>query len=416
MGKTIMFIASMDTKREEINYAAEVARKNGCTPLILDASAKEFDSTAGDIHPLEILSYNGITAAEFAEMDKGLRIETMSEAIVTYAKKLYAEKRFDGVMSVGGGQNSKLAANAMKELPYGLPKLIVSTLASGNRIFDTYIGNKDILIMHSVVDIAGLNSITKMIINNAVAAMAGMVEAGIGLTLKKDCKRVAATMLGITTKGTVAVMNELEKDGYETIGFHANGVGGACMEKLLQDDYFDLILDMNLHEITCEFLGGFCMGAYRRLEEAAKRGVPQIVVPGAIDVLDYGITLENRETVMKEVRKRQYYYHNSNIVHSKITQDEAVQLAEVIGSRLNEAKGALKVMIPLEGFCEAGGEGKALFQKETDLVFINTLKKVLDPGIDYIEVEANINDRKFSDAVLEEAKKMLAQNVETKTA
>lgn len=409
MEKTIMFIASMDTKKEEIGYAAELARTYGCRTLILDTSTKEYNSEAGDISPLEILTYSKVSAGEFEAMDKGLRIETMAKAVVAYAQKLYEEQRFDGVMSIGGGQNSKMSANAMKELPYGLPKIIVSTLASGNRIFDTYIGNKDIMIMHSVVDIAGLNSITRMIINNAVSAMVGMVNYGVPLEQAKDNKRVAATMLGITTKGAVAVMEGLEAEGCETVGFHANGVGGACMEKLVLDDYFDLILDMNLHEITCEFLGGFCTGAYRRLEEAARRGVPQIVVPGAIDVLDYGVTLENRESVLKKVKDRQYYFHNAGIIHSKITREEGRMLGEIIGKRLNGAVGPLKVVVPLGGFCEAGAEGKALYQPETDLALIEKLKETLDPRIELIEVDANINDSMFSETVLAAAKRMLAE-------
>lgn len=181
MKKTILFIASMDTKQEEINLAADIAREKGCNTLILDTSTKTVIPGAGDISPIEILEFNHVSWDEFETMGKGVRIEMMANAVIAYTKELYKQKKFDGVMSIGGGQNSKMSADAMKELPYGIPKLIVSTLASGKRIFDTYVGNKDILVMHSVIDIAGVNSITKMIINNAVSAMVGLVEYGIGL-------------------------------------------------------------------------------------------------------------------------------------------------------------------------------------------------------------------------------------------
>lgn len=398
----------MDTKQEEINLAANIARKNGCDTLILDTSTKTVVPGAGDISPIEVLEYSNITWEQFETMNKGVRIETMARAVVTYTQELYRQKRFDGVMSIGGGQNSKMSAEAMKELPYGVPKLIVSTLASGKRIFDTYVGNKDILVMHSVIDIAGVNSITKMIINNAVSVMVGMVNYAIPLPSVKEKKRVATTMLGITTKGAAAVMDEMEKMGCETIGFHANGVGGGSMEKLMDEDYFDLILDMNLHEITCEFFGGFCTGAYQRLLKGAKKGVPQIVVPGAIDVLDFAVTLETREDILKSIEDRQYYFHNAGIVHSKIKKEEAEKLGQIIAERLNQATGPLEVILPLRGFCEAGAEGRELYNKEIDETFISALKKNLDASVNVIEVDANINDKTFSDVVVEEAKKMIA--------
>lgn len=408
MGKTILFISSMDTKQEEIQVAAEIARKSGCETLILDTSTKTVIPGAGDISPVEILEYSQISWSEFETMNKGTRIETMARAVVAYVKELCRQKRFDGVMSIGGGQNSKMAAEAMKELPYGIPKLIVSTLASGKRIFDTYVGNKDIVVMHSVIDIAGVNSITRMIINNAVSAMVGMVNGGIELSKTKTAPRIATTMLGITTKGATAVMGELEKDGCEMIGFHANGVGGGSMEKLIDEDYFDLILDLNLHEITCEFLGGFCSGAYQRLIKAAEKGVPQIVVPGAMDVLDYAVTLETRESVLKEIQGRQYYFHNAGIVHSKITEQEAEKLGQIVAERLNQAVGPLKVVLPLNGFCEAGAKGRELYNEKVDHRLIEALKKNLNPAVDVIEVKANINDQEFSDVIVKEARKMIA--------
>ncbi len=407
MEKTILFISSMDTKQEEIGLAVKIARDNGCRTLVLDTSTKTILPHAGDISPLEILGYSGITWEEFEKMGKGLRIETMSKAVIPFVQELWKQGKFDGVMSIGGGQNSKMAADTMKELPYGIPKLIVSTLASGKRPFDMYMGNRDIVVMHSVIDIAGVNSITRMIINNAVAAMVGMVDHNVALVKGKGKKCVAATMLGITTKGATAVMSALEDLGCETIGFHANGVGGGSMEKLVDENYFDLVLDMNLHEITCEFFGGFCSGAYQRLYMASEKGVPQIVVPGAVDVLDYGVTLENRKNVMECVKDRQYYFHNAGIVHAKIKKDEAEKLGLVIAERLNRATGPLKVIIPLGGFCEAGAEGKELYNREIDQILIAALERYLKPTVDVIKVDANINDPEFSDVVIEEAKKML---------
>lgn len=407
MSKVILFIASMDTKQKEIEYAKKIAINAGCSALIMDTSTRTLLENVADITPKEILEFNNISWNEFEKFDKGDRIETMARSVIIYVKYLYEKGGFDGVMSIGGGQNSKMSSDAMKQLPYGVPKIIVSTLASGKRVFDLYIGNKDILVMHSVIDIAGLNSIANMVINNGVSAMIGMMEYGILLPEGKEQKRIATTMLGITTKNASTVMDALQENGCETIGFHANGVGGMCMEELAKNNYFDLILDLNLHEITCELYGGFCSGAIGRTLTASTQGIPQIVVPGAIDVLDYAVTPETKNAVMDLVEGRQYYFHNSTILHAKIHVLEAYDLASTLAERLNLSTNAVTVILPLNGFCEAGEEGKTLCNKKLDLLFIKVLKDKLDKRIKVIEVDANINDDKFSQVVIEEAKLLL---------
>lgn len=407
MKKIIMFICTMDTKSVEIEFAASVARENGCDVLILDTSTKDIFSSKGDVTPIEILKYSGMNADDFLPLDKGQKIEYMARAVIKYTSKMYHEKLFDGIMCIGGGQNSRMAAAAMKELPFGVPKMIVSTLASGKRAFEIYMGSKDIVVMSPVIDIAGLNSISKMIINNAVSAMVGMVNTAIGVSKTKDRTRVAATMLGITTKGTSPVVRFLEDSGKEVTVFHANGVGGAGMEKLMEDNYFDLILDINLHEITCEYLGGFCVGAYKRLEIGAKKGLPQIIVPGAVDVLDLAVAIDTREAVLESIKDRQYYFHNAEIIHSKITKKEAVMIAEIIAERINQVTGPTKVILPLEGFCEAGAPGMTLYNKEVDEAFICQFKNTIDKRIDVIEVDANINEEKFTKVLMEQTNLMI---------
>lgn len=410
--KTILFVGSLDTKKDEIFYAKSLAVEKGCNVLLMDTSTKDFMSLDGDVTPLEILAESSVTSEAFEKMPKGERIETMSEVAKNKALKLFAEKKFDGVMTIGGAQNSMMTSKILKTLPYGIPKLLVSTVASGKRTFDTYVGNKDVVLMHSVIDIAGNNSFSRMIINNAVSAMVGMVQGALPLHTEKKVPRVAITLLGITTKGAMHVISGLESLGCEVIAFHANGVGGTSMEELIAEDYFDLILDLNLHEITCEHYGGYCTGAVNRLHAAAGHNIPQIVVPGAIDVLDYTVTEENKGYVLSITKGRQSYFHNSGILHTKITEDEAMNLATIIARRLNKAEGPLKVMLPTLGFCEAGGQGKNLFNQEVDQLFINTLKSQLNASIDAEEIDANINDMSFSNAIIEVSKEMLADKLQ----
>lgn len=407
MKKTILFIATMDTKAKEIGYAVSVAQKNGCNTLVLDCSTRYPKVEGADVTPEEILSYSHMSWEEFAQMDKGERIDSMALALVAYVKKLYEEGKFDGVMSIGGGQNSRMASSAMKECPYGVPKLVVSTLASGKRTFDQYIGNMDIMVMHSVIDIAGLNSIARMIINNAVAAMIGAVNYSITMPERGNTKHAAITMLGVTTRGANRVIEDAKSDGMDIVAFHANGVGGVCMEKMEATGYFDVIIDMNLHELTCEKFGGFCEGAYGRLKQATQSGIPQIIVPGAVDILDFACTMETREQLKEETKSRQRYFHNATILHTKVTKEEIVEVSDVIAERLNDGLGPITVLLPLKGFCEAGAPGGVLYNPDTDMAFIERLKSKLNDRVKVVEIDANINDEVFADAVYEEAQKIM---------
>jgi uncharacterized protein (UPF0261 family) len=340
---------------------------------------------------------------EFEPLGKAESIEAMSRALSAVVPQLYNEGRFDGVVSIGGGQNARMAACAMKALPFGVPKIIASSLACGKRIMEQYVGDKDIMVVHTVADISGLNYITRSVINNVCHAAAGMLQ--YRRSLEKDGrKKLAATMLGITSKGVEGALKLLPDDKYEKTGFHANGVGGRCMENLIRENVFDIVADLSLHEITCEVLGGYSAGAKNRLTAAAGCGVPMVVAPGGLDMLDF---FTEGDSLLEEVARRKKVFHNSSIVHTKIYKDEAEKLAGVVAERLNRSKAPVALILPHNGFCEASAKGGPMHDPEADEAFIGRVKSLLKKEVKVVEVAGNINSEECQQAVAEAVQAMV---------
>ncbi|MDR1507799.1 MAG: Tm-1-like ATP-binding domain-containing protein [Treponema sp.] len=388
MAKTLALISSLDTKSREILFAARLLKEKGLGAFIIDISAKNPRPDLASLSSPEILKRRGIEWKDFDTLDRASRIEQLSQSLAVVVPEYYGGGCFDGILSIGGGQNARMAAGAMKNLPYGVPKVIVSPLVSGKRELEQYVFDRDVMVMHSVADFSGLNNMTRMIITNAVNAAAGMVE-GYGAFVKNpDKKTIGVSLLGITSRGAVSAMEELEAKGFETMGFHANGTGGRCFENLVRDGIIDAALDMNLHELTCEQFGGYCTGANNRLLAAGEKGIPVVFAPGGVDVIDYYVA----EHIPLRFEERQKIYHNAHVCHTKIFKDEAEKLGEVVAGRLNAAKGPVAVILPQKGFCEAGAPGGKLYNPEVDRCFMNSLTENLDKNIPVNKVDANIND------------------------
>lgn len=399
MNRRIALIASLDTKLVETKYAQSVIRDGGCDGIIVDVSTKTVLDAGAAIGPKEILRRYGMTWEEFELLGKAQRIETMSNALISIVPRLYEEGLFDAVVSIGGGQNARMAAAAMKALPFGVPKIVASSLACGKRTMEQYVGNKDIMVVHTVADIYGLNVTDKTVIRNICYAAIGMLRSATPEP-PDSRKKIAATMLGITTAGVEGVLELLPDAEFEKTCFHANGVGGRCMEALIETGSFDAILDMTLHEITCEFYGGYCAGATNRLMAAVRHRIPMVVVPGAMDMLDFFID-EEGNGLPADIDRRKKVFHNSSIVHTKIYKDEAVHLAEVLAERLNQSEAPVKLVLPDEGFCEAAAKGGPMYDPEVDRAFIETAKARIREGIQIIDVHGNINSAACQRAVAE---------------
>jgi len=391
MSKIIAVVASLDTKGAEVEFARKLITKLGHTVLLIDTGVRSAPTVKPDISSREVIESAGLSWDQLMAGEKVKRIEIMTLAITAKLKALYDEGRFDAVFSMGGAQNTTMATSAMKALPLGVPKLMLTTMASGKRSFGPLVGTKDLVVMHSIADISGTNFITENLIGNAVAAICGMAQMGSGPVCKQDKCVIGATMLGITGNGVVKATQLLEEGGHDVVTFHANGVGGIAMEELIDQGIINAVLDMTLHEITAELLGGYCSGAKGRLEAAAKAGIPQVLVPGAIDMIDYDVCQEGNLPAEALPRLKRYL-HNSSIVHSKVTVPEIINCARLVAERVNRSNGPVTILLPLRGFCEAGAPGGKLSDPAVDRAFIDTLRQSLDKKIKVVEADYNIND------------------------
>lgn len=405
MKKTIAVMASLDTKEAEVSFMKEMIERLGCRALIIDLSLLGQSTMHPDIPREDVIKAGGRDWAGLQLGQKHEKMAAMTEGACALVPELYRRGLFDAILSIGGVQNTTIGVAAMKALPIGVPKLMVSTVASGQRTFEPLVGSKDIMLLPSVADIAGVNVLTRRILENAVAAIVGMATQAGKPLCAGDELIIGLTLMGVTN-GVVEAARLLERDGYQVISFHSTGAGGRAMEELIAAGTIKAVMDLTLHEIIAEmFAGGFSVGATNRLEAACKAGIPQVIAPGGCDFIDYGI----RE-LPADMDRRKYLYHNSDIAHIKLHKEEIARAGAIIVDRLNRNNGPVTVLIPLGGFRQATSQGEALWDKEVDNTLIEILRTRLKAGIKVTEIDANINDLKFSEAAVGAMRELLARN------
>ncbi len=393
MKKTIAVIASLDTKEAEVSFVKEMIERLSCRTFIVDVSVRGQSPLTPDVPREDVLRAGGRDWTTVQHSPKHERIIAMSEGAAMLVPDLYRRGAFDAILAIGGLQNTTMAVQAMKALPIGLPKLMVSTVASGRRTFEPLVGSKDIVLMPAVADVAGINVLTRTILGNAAAAIVGMAtHAGQPLCVGDELI-IGLTQIGVTN-GVVQATRILEQAGYQVIGFHATGVGGRAMEELIAAGTIKAVMDLTLHEIVAEiFPDSYSAGASNRLEAACKAGIPQVIAPGGVDFTDFG----TRE-LLPDIDKRKYILHNADFAHIKLHKEEIVRVGSIIVERINWNNGPVTVLIPLGGCCQAAARGGPFWDPEVDGALIETLRTGLKPGIKVIEIDANINDVKFSEA------------------
>ncbi|MCJ7641420.1 MAG: Tm-1-like ATP-binding domain-containing protein [Desulfobacterales bacterium] len=399
MKKTVLLIATFDTKEEEALFLKKRIEAKGVSVLTMDAGILAPPRAAVDIDQKQVARRGGIPLEEaVATRDKGKCLLNMVRGAEIICKELYDQGRFHGVIGIGGAQGTEIGCAAMRALPTGVPRLAVSTVASGRATFGPFVGTKDITMMHSVTDIQGLNFLTKRILENAAGAICGMVEGLEEHPMTPEGTPVALSMLGTTTPGALRCKGVLESKGFEILTFHQNGTGGIAMEDMIRDGFFKGVLDLNLHEIGDRFLGGL-HGAIRedRLEAAGAVGIPQVVAPGSINY----VVLGPLNSLTEEWRSRKLIVHNPNLTLVRLTPDELRQVGKVVAQKLNRAKGPTRVFIPLKGFSYPDREGLPHWEPEGNQAFIDSLKAHLNPSIPWVELNAHINDPEFIDPVTE---------------
>jgi uncharacterized protein (UPF0261 family) len=329
-----------------------------------------------------------------ARRDRGAAVDVMLAGARTLTRALHAQGRFDGVLGLGGGGGTALITAAMRELPVGVPKLMVSTMASGNT--SPYVDVKDITMMYSVVDVAGLNPLSRRILANAAGAICGMVEQEVPTAA--DRPLIAATMFGVTTPCVEAARRRLEQAGYGVLVFHATGSGGRAMEGLIDDGYFVGVLDVTTTEWCDEVVGGVLTAGPDRLGAAARQAVPQVVSVGALDMVNFG----GLDTVPEGFRGRTLYKHNPSVTLMRTTAAECAQIGRRIADQLNRARGPVVLVLPLRGVSMIDAEGQPFHDPEADRALFAALRRGIGSNVRLVEVDAHINDAVFAETLVRE--------------
>lgn len=396
--KTIAIIGTFDTKGTEFDFIRKLVQEQGLNTLCIHTGAFEPLFTP-EVSNTEVAAAVNVSIEEIREKkDRAFATDVMSRGAEKLVPELFRQGRFDGIISIGGSGGTSMATPAMRALPVGVPKVMVSTMASGN--VAQYVGTSDIVMFPSVVDAEGLNAISMEIFSNAVNAVVGMVKN------KKPIEHVnkpliAATMFGVTTPCIKTAKSYLEEQGYEVLVFHATGTGGKTMEALVRGGFIKGVLDITTTEWCDELFGGVLSAGPHRLEAAGQCGVPQVVSVGALDMVNFGPI----DTVPEKYCGRNLYKHNPTVTLMRTTVEENVKLGEVIADKLNSAKAPTVLMLPLRGVSAIDGDGQPFDGPEEDKALFDTLRKNIGKNVELIEVDANINDDEFS---LAAAKKLVS--------
>lgn len=387
---TIALLGTMDTKGVEHGFVAEQIRARGHRTLIIDLGTDAPPQIQPDVTREEVARVAGLDlAALIARHDRGEAVAAMSLAAPIILSKLQAEGRIDGVVSLGGGGGTAIATAGMRALPLGFPKLMVSTLASGNTA--QYVGVKDIVMMPSIVDVAGLNRISRQILARAAGAICGMVEAPVPAAQDKPI--IVASMFGNTTECVQKAKAILEAAGYEVLVFHATGIGGRTMESLIESGLVAGVLDVTTTEWADELVGGFLGAGPHRLEAAARKGVPAVVAPGCLDMVNFHAP----ETVPAKFAGRTFYRHNPQVTLMRTTPEECAQLGRILAEKVNLSTGPVTVLLPKKAISVISAPGQPFHDSAADAALFDAIKTHLRKDIPVVELDATINEAIFSE-------------------
>jgi uncharacterized protein (UPF0261 family) len=374
----VLVLATLDTKGEEARFLADAIRARGCDPRLVDLS----------------VGGRGVDAPASLPVDQAMERVAVGAAEMVGAAVGRGEVA--GVIGLGGGRGTWLATAVMRTLPLGLPKLMVSTVAS--RDVHPFVGHSDIAMMPSVVDVAGLNGILRAVLRNAAGAICGMAAPpGAAEPTVSQHARVALTMFGVTTPAGTRIRVALEALGYEVVVFHANGVGGATMEQLIAAGEFVGVVDLSTTELADDLVGGIRGAGPHRLEAAGARGVPQVVVPGAVDVVNFGPP----DTVPARFAERRLHAHSPTTTLMRTSIGESATLGGVVAAKLNRATAPVTVLLPMGGFSSLDAPGGPFEDAAADRAFADALREALRDGIALHEVPDHINSEALKEAVVE---------------
>lgn len=392
MSGTVLLVGALDTKGVEYAFVKDLIEAAGLETLVVDFGVMGQPAFEPDVSRTEVASAGGGDLAYLASgTHKDEAMRTMAQGLASVVERLYAEGRFDGVLGMGGSGGTSIATAAMRTLPVGVPKLMVSTVGGGD--VSAYAGSKDITFMPSVVDVAGINRLSRAIYANAAGAIAGMVKTEAEATARER-PLIAASMFGNTTAAVDHARGLLEAEGYEVLVFHATGSGGRTMEDLISDGYIAGCLDMTTTELADDVCGGVFSAGPDRVQAAPRQGIPTIVVPGCVDMANFG----GIETVPDHYRARTLYEWNPEVTLLRTNAEENRQMGVMLAAAANAGQaGKVSVLIPLGGVSMLDSDGDRFWDPDADQACFDALKNDLRADIPLIEVDANINDPVFAE-------------------
>ncbi len=388
MKKYLLIVATLDTKGREAAYVKDCVEKLGIHPILMDVGTLGEPLSHPDIKRDEVLKAAGYDLDFIKAKDRSIAFAAVQKGGAVLARRLFEEGKLHGVFGMGGGTGTAIATHIMRSLPFGLPKVVLSTVAS--RDVKEYVGTKDIVMFHSVADILGFNAFMRLILGQAAHAIAGMIEQGS--TIKKEKPMVAVTAYGINSVCAMNAESLLQERGYEMIAFHANGCGGMAMEEFIAEGLVAGVIDFTTHEIADEMFGGYCKGiGPTRLEMAGQFGIPLVVVPGGLD----NAVFSPFYPMPDRLKGRKIHSHDIRFC-VRMGPEEMKQFARIIGEKLNKSKGPTYVLIPGKGWSEADKPGMELFDPKTDQIFVDGLRDIINPNIPIEEVDVHISDPAFA--------------------
>lgn len=397
MPKGIALIMTLDTKAPEAKYISDIIKRKGHDVILTDTGILGKPGITPDISREEVAMAANTSLEEVRALGTaGKASEAMTPGLVKIIKDLYASGKLEGVISVGGGVGSGMASTAMRVLPVGFPKILVS-IKIGQGGAEWYVGTKDVTLMPPVCDIEGLNRVTRRILANAAGAIVGMVEAAAEVKIEEK-SLVVIGKFGITTACGLVVKSALEARGWEVVSFPGSGIGGRCQEEFIRDNDVDGVIELSVYEVGGELFNALSRSGKDRLETAGRKGIPQLITPGGAET----IAFLGPETVPDRYKNRKFTYHNPQSTAMRLNADEMRLLGKTIGEKLNLATGPVKVLIPTRGFSSWNIKGREFYDPDSDREFINSLKSSLKPTIPVQEIDAHINDRQFAEAVVKE--------------
>ena len=387
---SVYLLATLDTKGAEAALVRDRLRALGVDVVVVDTGCLGEPAYAGDVTREQVFAAAGTSLEALRQQrDRGAAVTQAAAGAAALVRAAFGQGHLDGVLALGGSAGTTIGTAAMRTLPLGVPKLMVSTLASGQ--VRQYVGDKDILMLNSVVDIAGINRISRSILNNAAAAMAGMV-LNRAPDSADDRPLVAATMFGVTTPCVQQARAILEQAGYEVLVFHATGNGGQAMESLIAEGVIAGVLDITTTELADELVGGILTAGPDRLTAAARRGVPQVVSVGATDMVNFGPP----ETVPEQFRHRKFYQHNPTVTLMRTTAEENAKLGEEIGRKVAAARGPAAILLPQRGVSAIDRAGEAFDDPAARKALLDAVRRNCGQ-VELLELDLHINDARFAE-------------------